>query len=144
MNSLPIELTALLPLWIVSAGALSLLLLEVVFHEEGRKIAPLWTGTILILALGSVFRLLSLKGVAGSYFNGTVVVDYYSLTLEGICLLSALLTCAFSASYLKRERAVTGEYFALLLLAVAGMFTLVLASDFLTFFVGLELMSLAA
>ncbi len=81
--------------------------------------------------------------MAGSLFNGTVVVDYYSLTLEGICLLSALLTCVFSASYLKRKKAVTGEFYALLLLAVAGMFTLVLAADFLTFFVGLELMSLA-
>ncbi len=81
--------------------------------------------------------------MAGSLFNGTVVVDYYSLTLEGVCLLSALLTCVFSASYLKQEKAVTCEYYALILLAVAGMFTLVLASDFLTFFVGLELMSLA-
>jgi len=80
----------------------------------------------------------------GALFNGSVVVDLYSLTLEGICLLSALLTCVFSASYLKREKAVTGEYYALLLLAVSGMFTLVLAADFLTFFVGLELMSLSA
>jgi NADH-quinone oxidoreductase subunit N len=144
MNSLPIELTALLPLWIVSGGALLLLLVEVLLHEEGRKIAPVLTGTILVLALGSVFHLLSGGAMAGCLFNGSVVVDYYSLTLEGICLLSALLTCVFSASYLRREKAVTGEYYALLLLAVAGMFTLVLASDFLTFFVGLELMSLAA
>jgi NADH-quinone oxidoreductase subunit N len=143
MTTLPIELTALFPLWIVSGGALLLLLVEVLLKEEGRKIAPILTGTILILSLGSVFHLLSFKGMAGCLFNGTVVVDYYSLTLEGICLLSALLTCVFSASYLKREKAVTGEYYALLLLAVAGMFTLVLASDFLTFFVGLELMSLA-
>jgi NADH-quinone oxidoreductase subunit N len=137
------EFSGLLPLWIVSGGALLLLLVEVLLQEEGRKIAPVLTGTILILSLGCVFHLLSMKGMAGSLFNGTVVVDYYSLTLEGICLLSALLTCVFSASYLKQEKAVTGEYYALILLAVAGMFTLVLASDFLTFFVGLELMSLA-
>jgi NADH-quinone oxidoreductase subunit N len=143
MNSLPIELTALMPLWIVSAGALALLLLEMVLHEKGRKAAPVLTGTILVLSLGSVFHLLSVKGLAGCLFQGTVVVDYYSLTLEGVCLLSALLTCAFSSSYLKQERAVTGEYYALLLLGGAGMFTLVLASDFLTLFVGLELMSLA-
>jgi len=143
MTTLPIELTALLPLWIVCAGALGLLLWEVLLGEEGRKALPLLTGTILILALGSVFHLLSLRGMAGAFFKGSVVVDIYSLTLQGICLLSALLTCAFSASYLKQEKAVTGEYYALLLLAVAGMFTLVLAADFLTFFVGLELMSLS-
>ena len=143
MNLIPIELTALLPLWIVSAGALLLLLLEATLHEEGRKVAPVLTGTVLVLSLGSVFHLLSLNGMPGALFHGTVVVDLYSLTLQGICLLSALLTYVFSASYLKRELAVTGEYYALLLLCVAGMFTLVLAADFLTFFVGLELMSLA-
>ncbi len=137
------EFSGLLPLWIVSGGALLLLLVEVLLHEEGRKIAPVLTGTILILSLGCVFHLLSMRAMPGCLFNGTVVVDYYSLTLEGICLLSALLTCVFSTAYLKQEKAVTGEYYALLLLAVAGMFTLVLAADFLTFFVGLELMSLA-
>ncbi len=144
MNTFPIELTALLPLWIVVGGALALLMLEAILGEEGRKAAPVLAGTLLVLAAGCVFHLLSLKGMPGPLFHGAVVVDLYSLTLEGICLLSALLTCVFSASYLRRERAVTGEYYALLLLAVSGMFTLVLASDFLTFFVGLELMSLAA
>jgi len=143
MNSLPLELTGLLPLWIVVAGALSLLLLEVAFKEEGRSAAPVLTGTFLVTALASILHLLSGQGMAGSLFHGAVVVDLYSLTMEGVCLLSALLTCIFSSWYLKREKAVTGEYYALLLLAVAGMFTLVLASEFLTFFVGLELMSLA-
>ncbi len=137
------EFTGLLPLWIVSGGAILLLLAEVLLHEEGRKIAPVLAGTLLVLSLGSVFHLLSMRAMPGCLFNGSVVVDYYSLTLEGICILSALLTCVFSAFYLKQEKAVTGEYYALLLLAVAGMFTLVLAADFLTFFVGLELMSLA-
>ena len=143
MLLLPIELIALLPLWIVAAGALFLLLMEVTLQEEGRKIAPLLAGTFLVLSLGSVFHLLSLPGMPGPLFNGTVVVDLYSLTLEGVCLLSALLTCVFSSGYLRREKAVTGEYYALLLLGTAGMLTLVLAAEFLTFFVGLELMSLA-
>lgn len=138
------ELTALLPLWIVVAGALFLLLWEVSLKEAGRKAAPLVAGTVLLLALASVFHLLSQRPMPGPLFNGSVVVDLYSLTLQGICLLSALLTCVFSSSYLQRERAVTGEYYALILFAVSGMFTLVLAAEFLTFFVGLELMSLAS
>ena len=143
MFSLPTELTALLPLWIVTAGSLFLLLLEVTLKEEGRKTAPLLTGTFLALALGATFRLLSVSGMPGPLFHGAVVVDLYSLTMGGICLLSALLTCVFSSSYLRREKAVTGEYYALLLMGTAGMLTLVLAAEFLTLFVGLELMSLA-
>jgi NADH-quinone oxidoreductase subunit N len=139
---MPIEITALLPLWIVCGGALGLLLLEVLAGEEGRKAAPVLTGTLLVLALWSTLTQL-IHPVAGALFHGTVVVDLYSLTLMAICLISALLACVFSASYLVREKAVTGEFYALLLLAVAGMFTLVLAADLLTFFVGVEFMSLA-
>jgi len=144
MSHPPLELTGLLPLWLVVAGALVALMMEVFLKEEGRKTVPLVTGTFLILALSSAFKLLSDRPLPGPLFHGAVVVDLYSVTLEGICLLSALLTCVFSASYLKREKAVTGEYYALLLFAVAGMFVLVLAAEFLTFFVGLELMSLSA
>jgi NADH-quinone oxidoreductase subunit N len=143
MSSLPVEFSALLPLWIVVAGALCLLLLEAFLKEEGRKAAPVLTGAFLVLALASTFHLLALHGMPGSLFHGAVVVDLYSVTLQGICLLSALLTCVFSGAYLRREKAVTGEYYALILLAAAGMVTLVAASEFLTLFVGLELMSLA-
>jgi NADH-quinone oxidoreductase subunit N len=101
------------------------------------------TGTFLVLAIGSVFHLLSQRPLPGALFCGAVVVDLYSVTLQGICLLSALLTCIFSASYLRQEKAVTGEFYALILFAVAGMSVLVVASEFLTLFVGLELMSLA-
>ncbi len=143
MNALPLELTALAPLWFVVAGALTLLLLEVLFHEAGRRAAPLATLTFLLLALGSDFRLLSLQGMPGALFQGSVVIDLYSVTLQAICALSASLTVLFSSSYLKREKAVTGEYYALILLATAGMMVLVSAGEFLTLFVGLELMSIA-
>lgn len=144
MSHLPPEFTALLPLWFVILGALGALLVEIFLGEEGRKAVPLMTGTFLVFSLSSVFKLLSSRPMPGPLFHGAVVVDLYSLTLQGICLLSALLACVFSSSYLKRERAVTGEYYSLLLFAVSGMFVLVMAADFLTFFVGLELMSLSA
>jgi len=144
MSLLPIELTALLPLWIVCAGALGLLALEALIGPRSRPAAPLLTGAALFLSLGSTLHLLAQPAMPGLLFSGAVVVDLYSLTLMGVCLLSAILACAFSAPYLAREKAVTGEYYALLLLAVAGMFTLLLAAEFLTLFVGLELMSLCA
>jgi NADH-quinone oxidoreductase subunit N len=143
MVCLPLELTALLPLWFVVLGAVVLLLLEMFSKEEGRKVLPIAAVTFLVLALGSDFRLLSGFGMPGSLFNRSVVIDLYSVTLQAICLLSALLTVLFSSAYLKREKAVTGEYYTLILLATAGMIVLVSASEFLTLFVGLELMSIA-
>jgi len=143
MTCLPPELTALLPLWFVVAGAVVLLLLEMFSKEDGRKILPIVAVTFLVLASGSAFSLLSRQGMPGTLFNRSVVVDLYSVTLQAVCLLSALLTVIFSSAYLKREKAVTGEYYALILLATAGMIVLVSASEFLTLFVGLELMSIS-
>lgn len=139
-----LDLGGLIPLWIVSFGAMALLLLEAVGKEPGRRSAPLLTGAFLLAAIASVFHLISQKPLPGLLFNGCVVVDLYSTTLMGICLVSGLLCCLFSVSYLERERAVTGEYYALLLLAVSGMLVLAVSADFLTLFVGLELMSLSS
>jgi len=141
--TLPLELTALLPLWIVTAGAVVLLLLEMFTQENGRKILPIAAVSFVLLALGSDFSLLAKPGMPGALFNRAVVIDLYSVTLQAICLLSALLAVVFSAGYLKREKAVTGEYYALILLATAGMIVLVSSAEFLTLFVGLELMSIA-
>jgi NADH-quinone oxidoreductase subunit N len=143
MTTLPLELTALAPLWFVVTGAVALLLLEMFLNEKSRVALPLVAMTFLVLALGADFNLLSHPGMLGALFNRSVVVDLYSVTLQMICLLSALLTVVFSSAYLKREKAVTGEYYALILLAAAGMVVLVSASEFLTLFVGLELMSIA-
>jgi NADH-quinone oxidoreductase subunit N len=112
--------------------------------ENGRRSAPLLTLALLLAAIASVFRLISQRPLPGMLFNGCAVVDLYSVTLMGICLVSGLLCCLYSVSYLERERAVTGEYYALLLLAVSGMLVLVVSADFLTLFVGLELMSISS
>lgn len=144
MSVTHLEWGGLLPLWIVSIGAMALLLLEAIGKEAGRRAAPLLTGAFLMAAIASVFQILSQRPMPGSLFQGCVVVDLYSTTLLGICLVSAFLCLLFSVSYLEREWAVTGEYYALLLFAVTGMGVLVISADFLTLFVGLELMSLSS
>ncbi len=144
MNITSLDLQGILPLWIISFGVLALLLLEAVGKEAGRRSAPLLTGTFLLASIASVFHILSQRPLPGLLFQGCVVVDLYSTTLMGICLVSGFLCLLFSVSYLERERAVTGEYYVLLLLAVSGMIVLTVSADFLTLFVGIELMSLSS
>jgi NADH-quinone oxidoreductase subunit N len=138
------ELIDLLPLWLVTAGAIGLLFNEAVMKEGGRHLAPylaiLFTAAALAFGVNTVIDVGSERHVL---FHGSVVVDWFSATLVCISVLSALLAILFSVQYLKQERAVTGEYYALILLAVAGMITLVVAAEFLTLFVGVELVSLA-
>ena len=138
------ELINLLPLWIVTAGAIGILLNEALLKEAGRIFAPyialffsvfaLIAGTLTVVDVGSATYLL---------FDGTVIIDWFSATLICVSALSAVLGILFAAQYLKDERAVTGEFYALVLLGVAGMITLVVANEFLTLFVGIELVSIA-
>ncbi len=138
------ELMDLLPLWIITAGAIGLLFNEAMLKERGRSLAPylalLFSGAALLAGINTF---LSVGAERYELFNGSVVVDWFSATLICISVLSVFLTILFSVDYLKQEKAVTGEYYALLCLAVAGMITIVVAAEFLTLFVGIELMSLA-
>ena len=138
------ELIDLLPLWLVTAGAIGLLFNEATLKEGGRHLAPylslLFTTAALIFGVNTV---IGIGGERHVLFNGSVVIDWFAATLICVSVLSAILAILFSVQYLKQERAVTGEYYALILLAVAGMITLVVAAEFLTLFVGVELVSLA-
>lgn len=138
------ELIDLLPLWLVTAGAIGLLFNEAMLKEGGRHLAPylalLFTTAALVFGVNTVISVGAERHVL---FNGSVVIDWFAATLICVSVLSAFLAILFSVQYLKQERAVTGEYYALMLLAVAGMITLVVAAEFLTLFVGVELVSLA-
>ncbi len=79
---------------------------------------------------------------AGSSFGG--LIESTPLTGLGstIVLATAVLALLASQSYLLRERILSGEYHALMLWAVTGMLLMLRATELLTVFVSLELLSL--
>lgn len=137
---LPNEFTALLPLWIISIAAILLLLLEAFAGKSGRLLSPWLAGMAIIIALISEFW--SFANPSGYLFDGTVFIDHFTVLIQMAGLISALLAIFFAAPYLIKERAVTGEFYALLLFSVAGILTVAVAAEFLTLFVGIELMSI--
>ena len=76
-------------------------------------------------------------------FNGMFILDAFSVFFKIVFLVAAILTILVSSRYLDVERANTGEYYALVLFAVAGMMFLASAGDFVTIFVSLETMALS-
>lgn len=145
MNVTARELAALTPLWIVSGGALLLLLVEALFKEPSRRFAPWLSAAVAVAALAwGASAFMGYDGVAETHFAGAVTLDAFAQGTQAVCLLTALLASLFSGRYLRRERAVTGEYYALVLFGAAGLWILAGASEFITLFVGLELASLPA
>jgi NADH-quinone oxidoreductase subunit N len=134
-----------LPFWITAAGAVLLLFLEAAFRNKGRRVLPGFCAAVCVAALAADVRLLSdPNGSPGPFFSGAIHVDKLSLFAAAVVLVSALLSASFSAAYLRREKAVTGEYYALLLFAASGGILMAAAAETLTLFVGLELLSIPA
>ena len=60
-----------------------------------------------------------------------------------ILIVVGLLSLAFSGPTIERERLPRGEYYALMLFAIAGMMLMATATDLLVIFLALEVLSLA-
>src|SRR3954451_2655996 len=72
-----------------------------------------------------------------------ITVDGYGTFFRGLVLVVGFLCILISFSYLKREQAQTGEYYALILFSLVGQCVLVTANDLIMVFIGLEISSIA-
>src|SRR5688500_2326028 len=133
------SLHAIVPMACVTAAALAAMVAEA-FREPGERmpIGPLGAIGLIGAAIASVV----LWNHNTSSF-GVVVADNFGLFVTGILILVGLLSLALSEPTIDRERLPRGEYYALMLFAVAGMMLMATASDLLVIFLALEILSLA-
>ncbi len=80
---------------------------------------------------------------AGTAYSGMLSTGGYANFFDMVFAASGALTVMLSRSYTAREGIEHGEYYALILLAVAGMMLMAGAADLIVLFLGLELMSLS-
>lgn len=76
-------------------------------------------------------------------FNGTFIKDPMGQTLKMFVYLITAVVFIYSRDYLKARHIFRGEYYVLGLFGVLGMMVLVSAHNFLTIYLGLELLSLS-
>lgn len=76
-------------------------------------------------------------------FQGSVIVDGFSLIFGVIFLISTALVILLSIRYLEIEKEIEGEYYALILLAAIGMMFMATGMDIVVLFLGLETMALS-
>jgi len=76
-------------------------------------------------------------------FTGAYAVDAMSATLKSWLLVVVLGVLLYSRDYLSERRIARGEYYVLVLFAVAGMMIMVSGQNLLTVYLGLELLALS-
>ncbi|HET9599388.1 MAG TPA: NADH-quinone oxidoreductase subunit N [Anaeromyxobacteraceae bacterium] len=133
------DFAAMLPVAVLTMGALVLLLSEVFLTSERRGYqAWLAVASAALAALAAVA-----VPPAGRIFGGQAVVDSFSVfvtvTICGGLVLSALI----GAPWLHARGAERGEFYALALFAAVGMVLLGMVADLLLAFIAIEVMSLS-
>lgn len=78
-----------------------------------------------------------------TFFAQLFIVDNYAIFFKQVFIVGMIFTVLFSLDYARKCIHYQGEFYTLLLSALLGMCTLASANDFITSFVGLELMTVS-
>jgi NADH-quinone oxidoreductase subunit N len=132
------SLSPIVPLACVTAAAIAALIAEA-FRGPGERmpIGPL--GVIGLMGSGIAAVLLWNRHQAG--FG--VVADNFGLFVVWVLIIVGLLSLAVSAPTVEREDLPRGEYYSLMLFALAGMMLMATSADLLLIFLALEVLSIA-
>ena len=74
-------------------------------------------------------------------FDGSYVVDTYSLVLKGVFVFAGFVVLLLSIGYLESDRYYEGEYYFLLVASVLGGVVMASSRDFISMIVALELVT---
>ncbi|MEK7702530.1 MAG: NADH-quinone oxidoreductase subunit N [Nitrospirota bacterium] len=133
-------LFAILPEIILGIAACAIFVWEPFVPKEKRDKIAYFSLVALILSGLSLFLFCG-KNI--SAFSGMIVIDAYAIAFKALLILSSIFVVLMSFQYVKTERIHLGEYYGLILFATIGMMFLPSASDLLSFYLSLELMSMA-
>ncbi|TFG60829.1 MAG: NADH-quinone oxidoreductase subunit N, partial [Nitrospirales bacterium] len=138
--SLPLaDLVTILPELLIVGMACLILVLDPI-TSTGKKDFLAWM-SLVVLGVCALITMADF-GESTLAFSGLVVVDAYAAFWKMLLYLVSGLTILLSMSYLKEEKIELAEYYAFVLLALAGMMVMVSGTDLLTIYLGIELMSI--
>ena len=130
-----------LPEIVLTVFGIVIMMLEAVTAEGSKKS---FLGAIAVLGI-----VLAFAANIGAFLNGglafqnMLIVDGYGTFFRGLVLAVGFLCVLASLSYLEREGAQGGEYYALILFSLVGQCILATANDLIMVFIGLEISSIA-
>ena len=134
-------LQALAPLLAVAAGGLAVLMVE----AFGRPKRAEGLGYLAVASLAAAAGLAVVSwGRDHAGFGGQVVLDRPAVLLVVAIAVAGMFVALMSLRDLPRRGMDRGEYYALLLFAVAGLMIMVTTSNLLVVFLGLEVLSVAS
>ncbi|HLN22030.1 MAG TPA: NADH-quinone oxidoreductase subunit N [Bacteroidales bacterium] len=133
-----IDFFCLAPLMILAAAPVIIMLVV-----TARRSFILTYALTLIALIADFLSLFLVSPYSPHVFVPLLSIDKFGLLFMGIIMLSAILITILSYEYLRIQFGEREEFFIILLVAVLGASILVLAEHFISFFLGLEILSIS-
>jgi NADH-quinone oxidoreductase subunit N len=132
------ELIAISPFIVITSAAVLAMLLIAIY----RCHSVVYTVALIGMGLSFTF-LLILHPQPATQVTSLLIVDRYAVFFMALFLSAGLIICVFSYEYFRRRAGNNEEYYLLFMLAVLGSMVIVSSSHFVSFFLGLELLSIS-
>ncbi len=134
-----------LPITLLTLFALGILLIDLMLPPEKKWVNALCAMAGVLFSTAGVVKIqLWMAASPGSFgLMRTMLVDRYALYFWYLFLAATAIAILMSVRYLETEHENHGEYYALMLLSVAGMMCMAAGFDIVLIFIGLELMAIS-
>jgi NADH-quinone oxidoreductase subunit N len=138
---------AALPVVMLALFALAILLFDLWLSAQEKWMNPVVAMIGVLFATASVYDVQSwmhkngIPAVVG--FSGSMLVDRFAIYFFYLFLAATAVAILMSSRYMEIEHENHGEYYALMLLSVAGMMCMAAGFDIVLIFIGLELMAIS-
>jgi len=137
-------LKALLPEVILTGWALVVLLYVAWNHRTAQDSRNTGTLSLVGYALAALATgWLAVEGARPDGLPQMIALDGFRFASDALLLAIGIGTAVLSLRWLERQGILAPEYYALVMLATVGMMLLAGSADFITLFLGLEVMSVA-
>ena len=134
-----------LPITLLTLFALGILLIDLMLPKEMKWVNAVTAMIGVLFSAGGVYKIQLWMGSL-TFSVGmlhTMLVDRFALYFWYLFLAATAIAILMSVRYLETEHENHGEYYALMLLSVAGMMCMAAGFDIVLIFIGLELMAIS-
>ncbi|NYH98359.1 NADH-quinone oxidoreductase subunit NuoN [Cupriavidus plantarum] len=111
---------------------------------KGRQSVAYPLSLLTTLVLTVWFAINASHGDTHYAFSNLVVIDPMANVLSAFCSLGLLITLVYTRRYLQERDMFAGEFYMLALFTLGGQIVMITGNNFLTLYLGLELLSLAS
>jgi NADH-quinone oxidoreductase subunit N len=134
-----------LPITLLTLFALGILLIDLMLPKEQKWLNAIMAMIGLGFSAKAVYNIQHLPGNVPAYLGmmRTMLADHFAVYFFYLFLAATAIAILMSVRYLEIENEHHGEYYALMLLSVAGMMCMAAGFDIVLIFIGLELMAIS-